>query len=501
MEVCTARPSPTFAVGGINTRQVEPRNTPTMINAIFNYRNFWDGRANNIFNGRNPFGPRDPSAGIDPENSVLVADSFGRLSPLKVALADASAASQAVGPPGSDLEMSCRGRVFEEIGKKLLRTTPLLGQTVSTTESVLGPYATNSGLAISYDLLIKKAFPSKFWAGTQLSVDGYRQIEKNFSLFWGIAIMMYESTLVSDDAPFDRYAAGDISALTAQQAHGFQVFNGNGGCIFCHDGPEFTSAASSFKLLAQTGAGVEHMLMGDGNPAVYDSGFYNIGVRPTAEDLGTGATDPWGNPLSFSRETKNAITPGVSITSMFNIGPDGFNVFTCNMQVLPCAPLASNTRDAVDGSFKVPSLRNVELTGPYFHNGGQATLEQVVDFYNRGGDGAGTDFANTTRFGVNPTNRAPAIQPLHLSADDKAAIVAFLKSLTDERVRWEKAPFDHPSLTIPNGHPNTELTVKKNSATGAAIDDVMIIPAVGAGGRSAAHLPAITSFDSTLPLK
>ena len=49
-------------------------------------------------------------------------------------------------------------------------------------------------------------------------------------------------------------------------------------------------------------------------------------------------------------------------------------------------PVISDERDAIDGAFKVPSLRNVELTGPYFHNGGQATLEQVIQFYNRGGD-------------------------------------------------------------------------------------------------------------------
>ena len=45
-------------------RQVTARNTPPAINAVFNYANFWDGRANNIFNGSSPFGPLDPNAGI-----------------------------------------------------------------------------------------------------------------------------------------------------------------------------------------------------------------------------------------------------------------------------------------------------------------------------------------------------------------------------------------------------------------------------------------------------
>ena len=44
-------------------RKVEPRNTPTVINAAFNYRNFWDGRANNVFNGVDVFGPRETAAG------------------------------------------------------------------------------------------------------------------------------------------------------------------------------------------------------------------------------------------------------------------------------------------------------------------------------------------------------------------------------------------------------------------------------------------------------
>jgi hypothetical protein len=53
-----------FHVNDINVRQVEPRNTPSVINAVFNFRNFWDGRANNIFNGVDPFGSRSVDARI-----------------------------------------------------------------------------------------------------------------------------------------------------------------------------------------------------------------------------------------------------------------------------------------------------------------------------------------------------------------------------------------------------------------------------------------------------
>jgi cytochrome c peroxidase len=500
LEVCTAALSPTFSVHGINTRQVEPRNTPTVINAVFNFRNFWDGRANNVFNGRNPFGPRDPTAGTDPLNSVLVADSLGHMTPLYVSIPDASLASQAVGPPGSDLEMSCRGRLFEEIGQKMLnaKLQPLDGQDVAATDSVLGPYVRKNALNTTYETLIKKAFASKFWSSGHTTTDGYRQIEKNFSLFWGLSIMLYESTLVSDNAPFDQYMNGNISAMTTQQATGFQIFNGNGGCVFCHKGAEFTGAGTTLKLLQAQGGLIEHMIMGDGTVALYDSGFYNIGVRPTVDDIGIGGVDPWGNPLNWSQQAKNAVGPNSFATNLFGIGPDAINVYTCNFQVDACFPVSNTARDAVDGSVKVPSLRNVELTGPYFHNGGQATLEQVVDFYNRGGDGAGTDFANTSAFGANPTNRAPAILPLNLSSDDKAALVAFLKALTDERVRWEMAPFDHPSVTVPHGHPYNEMTVRKDDKTIYAIDNALTIPAVGAAGRAPLKLPALAPFDAGL---
>jgi len=58
-----------FCVGRLTTRRVEPRNTPTVINAVFNQRNFWDGRAADIFNGVNPFGPRDKDARVFYANS------------------------------------------------------------------------------------------------------------------------------------------------------------------------------------------------------------------------------------------------------------------------------------------------------------------------------------------------------------------------------------------------------------------------------------------------
>ena len=96
-----------FQVGGISTRRVTPRNSPTVINAALNVRNFWDGRANNIFNGTSPFGMRDPDAAI-----FVTSVAGGPAAQVRLALQDASAASQAVGPPGSPIEMSCGGRTW-----------------------------------------------------------------------------------------------------------------------------------------------------------------------------------------------------------------------------------------------------------------------------------------------------------------------------------------------------------------------------------------------------
>ena len=226
-EACASDTSSVFAVGGRNVRQVEPRNTPTVINSVYNFRNFWDGRANNVFNGRNVWGPRDTTAGMDPDNSILIEDASGTLRPFPVAIPDASLASQSVGPPLSDLEMSCGGRLFENIGQKLLSSTPLGGQTVDPTDSVLGPYASTSkngkaapGLNTNYATLIRTAFQPKFWSSSKLTPQGDSQMVKNFSLFWGLSIMLYESTLVSDDSPFDRYMDGNISALTTATVGG-----------------------------------------------------------------------------------------------------------------------------------------------------------------------------------------------------------------------------------------------------------------------------------------
>lgn len=120
-----------------------------------------------------------------------------------------------------------------------------------------------------------------------------------------------------------------------------------------------------------------------GGALLSDQSFHNIGVRPQIEDRGRGA-------------------------------------------------ITGHAAD--DARFKTPSLRNLELRGPFMHNGRLATVEEVVEFYDRGGD-------------FDAPNKDPRVRSLNLSAQGKAALTAFLKRpLTDIRVRDELPPFDRPRL-------------------------------------------------------
>ncbi|MFI3184702.1 MAG: cytochrome c peroxidase [Methylococcaceae bacterium] len=559
---------PLFNVAGNSVRQVEPRNTPTVINAVYNFRNFWDGRANNVFNGLDPFGLRRfANPALTPAAEIYTKDAKGNLVKNRVAIYNASLASQAVGPALSDMEMSCAGKKFPDLGRKMLALKPLGKQKVDVSDSVLGPYVTTTGVIKpinTYKLLIQSAFNNAYWdVPDTKTIGGYKLIENNFSLFWGLAVQAYEATLVSDDSRFDQSINGR-DKLTAQEQNGLNLFLNQGKCVACHMGAEFTSASVTHVENAQNasdiGKYILRMLMGDGALALYDDGFYNIGVRPTAEDLGVGASDPYGYPLSFTRNAKKKANNSIVSPNISSLAPDPFKTNSSLFANLGCIawnpdtsnwgylcgtdPVVSDEREAVDGAFKTSTLRNVELTGPYFHNGGQATLEQVMQFYNRGGDrkdlfpkdpGCGGALFTYDAYGNNvlaadqetgliddsgflprtsgqASNIAPDMagtkelldttcnpgqlphETLNLTSADVADLVAFMKSLTDDRVRWEKAPFDHPSLAIPNGQVGDENKVTSNPA----VDQILVLPAVGAAGRKVKSLPALQSFDAGL---
>jgi cytochrome c peroxidase len=447
---------PVFQLGGTNLRRVEARNTPTVINAAFNDRNFWDGRAQNIFNGQNPFGTRD-------ENARVLRRVGASVQPVAVAIEFSSLASQAVGPPVSAFEMSFDGRSWPHVGKKLLgRDQPLAAQHIHPEDSLLGALSRwpEAGALRSYSALIRAAFRPEWWdADVRVQLEGgapqvleggsagplgeheYTLMMYNFSLFFGLAVQAYEGTLISDDAPFDRYIEGDSDALSPEQQRGLALFFGSARCSNCHGGPFFTNAS----ITRVQNQPLERMLLGDDQLATYDNGYYNIGVRPTAEDLGVGGLDPFGLPLS-----------NTGLAQLGRFARD-------NVGAQP------DERIAVSGSFKAPSLRNVALTAPYFHNGGQQSLRQVLEFYRRGGD-----FANRA-------DKDPDVIPLVLSDEELDSLVSFLESLTDERVQSASAPFDHPELVVPDGALSDAAGVTLDAA-GAAQERQLVIPAVGKSG-------------------
>ena len=567
-------PDPANAGARINTRKTTGRNTPSVVNAVFNFRNFWDGRAQNVCNGNNPFGARDGKTHL----AVVSAD--GKLSNAFVAMQNSALCSQALGPILSSVEMSADGRDFHQVGRKLLNRTPLAKQLVDPADSVLGAMsnAPKPGINTSYAALIQKAFQPEWWqfanqlcvgaddsiAGTVASTSGacpagtqsLSQMEYNFSLFWGVAIQMYESTLIADQTPLDKYleqqktysligdsmnqqftlqlapnvgpftvsvielnphndfsdsdvyafdngygvvqgegitqatidyATGKLTVffdvppkaafpikinysvgptpLTPAQLRGFLTFQTKGRCVVCHGGPELSNAAVD----TVGPSPLERMVMGDLGVRVYDTGYYHIGVRPGAEDAGLAGSDPVaGMPLSHGEFTRRRVCNDPSLTLMVPGRPgDGITQ----------APLTCNDDIARTGFFKAPQLRNVALTAPYFHNGSQLTLEQVVEFYNRGGD---------FNSGAELSIMDPDIDRIGLTLQEKQDLVDFLRNgLTDPRTVAQSAPFDHPELVLASGHTmasNGYPVVNDSQHAGQAVDNHMQLPATGARG-------------------
>lgn len=516
-----------FHSQGKSFRQTTDRNTPTVINAVFNHRNFWDGRANNIFNGESPWGVRDPQAG------VWVATRKGLIK-RRLALPNAALASQAVSPLTNAVEMSCSGRRLQDVARKLLHRRALEAQAVHPEDSVLGMHVDNSGkgLRLSYADLIRRSFAPRYWKSMQTTPEGLPLLEANFPMFFGLAIQMYESTLISDHSPYDTPKGSDglPKGLDEAQKRGLNLFM-TAQCSKCHGGPTFSFAAVPEIYAHRNPNGpllVNRMVINGAVPgepldvskgvtyALFDQGYANTSVTPAEQDPGQGGRDPFGHPLSFTEQYVNALLKDEAGLV------DPFKVYSCDFQTpftqdyspaeLKEDPNARSKRKcrrgkeqarlpnpsvfareklepgmgrafrAFEGAFKIPSLRNVELTGPYMHNGGMKSLEEVLEFYSRGGN-----VNNTAHFAV-------LVFQQDFTAQQRADIVAFLKSLTDERVRWERAPFDHPALSVPEG--SADGATEPGRAL--ARDRTLEIPAIGRHGRSVAQGP-LQGFADLLP--
>jgi cytochrome c peroxidase len=503
------------------------------------------------------FGLREVTA--DPARRILLKTASGELELDYLQIENASLASQAVGPPVSALEMSCSGRTFMDLGRKLLARSqrPLKIQTVHPLDSVLGAYRNPAGRGLeprhSYRALIRQAFHPRYWSATghyriapdgtlEPAADGYTQMEINFAMFWGIAIMLYERTLISDQSEFDSRVAAGLEAVAGGCSRGgiavpdlpdadavergCDIFfarqsdpqRPGANCNACHgDASLFTSAAHQ--------AGEPFVPVTSGSEILADRGFSNIGVHPVFTDRLSGRLDPWGNPLSLARQYKTYLDSPRGVADLpvdpiiSNPGETlGLSVDTCDSGVpVPCDAVPVN----VDGSSKIPGLRNVALTPPYFHTGGYANLRQVLEFYNRGGDRrafsdpgdpdvlpeehpvssnlelctsgdtTGTGPLGESGYPLNETvpwnqsldcgtNAVGLIIPLGLSDAQLDDLEAFLKTLTDPRVQCDAAPFDHPSLFIAHGHLEADA-----GSDGRADDIIAELPAVGATGYSA----------------
>jgi hypothetical protein len=193
--------------------------------------------------------------------------------------------------------------------------------------------------------------------------------------------------------------------------------------------------------------------------------------------------------------------PAGTIGETYNNSPEALMGTWAEENGLDCfsepTPAGCVNRIGFMGDFKAPSIRNVELTGPYFHNGGKLTIGQVVDFYMRGGDFPTT---NAIHRDFNIMNLLQDTQALGgLTAQEQndriLALIDFVLSLTDDRVRKEQAPFDHPEVFVPLDGRAPENTFGRPGFLAGTTGDCLgiagagacfrQIPAVGAAGMPA----------------
>lgn len=187
------------------------------------------------------------------------------------------------------------------------------------------------------------------------------------------AIASFERTLISGNSPFDRYLFGrDHSALSSSAERGLGVFKRNGNCVTCHE-ISWNNALFTDNRFYNIGAGFTHLT------PVLDEFIAGVNQGKNPEEI----------PLTAAQRSE---------LGRFNV-----------------------TKMLADiGRFKTPTLRNIALTAPYMHDGSLKTLEEVIDHYDKGGDK--NRFIDTKIF------------PLHLSQQEKADLLEFMKSLTSPQI-------------------------------------------------------------------
>jgi cytochrome c peroxidase len=211
--------------------------------------------------------------------------------------------------------------------------------------------------------LFKKAFGK---AGAQVTM---KEVEQ--------AIATFERTIISGNSPFDRYYfGGDKKAMSPAAIRGLDVFINQGRCVSCH-------------VIEQTTA------------LFTDNRFHMIGV-------------------SANQMPRNLDELATAVEDVKKRGADVAVLSSTKTSALGRYAVSRDLTDI--GAFKTPTLRNIELTAPYLHDGSLKTLEEVVTFYNNGGRVKETD--------PEPELLSGGIRPLNLSKAQEADLVEFLKALT-----------------------------------------------------------------------
>ncbi|MEN3331650.1 MAG: cytochrome c peroxidase [Blastocatellia bacterium] len=193
------------------------------------------------------------------------------------------------------------------------------------------------------------------------------------------AIAAYERTLVAGNSPFDRYQAGDSNALRSAARNGMILFRGKARCNVCHT---INQGFGAYPFLS------------DGN-------YRNTGVAASVPGFAVLSR----RAMQVAGDFKPALLAELSKQA--------------DSQLLGRFVVTGNTLDI--GAFRTPSLRNVELTAPYFHDGSAATLADVMKFYVKGG--------NENAF------RDWQLEPVDLSEDEQRDLIEFLRALTSDEAR------------------------------------------------------------------
>jgi cytochrome c peroxidase len=226
--------------------------------------------------------------------------------------------------------------------------------------------------------------------GQIATVEGYQQAFRNVfgrppnSPDLIRAIASYERAQFSFDSPFDHFIAGDKNAIDESAKRGWELFNNQARCNKCH-------------ALTETTRDVTNLI---------DNDFHNIGVLIVRHNV-----------VPLARQAEQLIKTGdTSAIDQAAIQTD--------MSALGRFLITKQEKDIA--SFKTPNIRNVLVTGPYFHDGSQETLWDVIDHYNKGA-------------GLQDPYLDQDIQPLALTENDIDDLVAFMASLTSPNYKEQGA--------------------------------------------------------------